>query len=140
MVSRPIRFASLLSAAFIIAAVVPPAARAADLDCEPVQIKCGGFEPNWNFELTTDNTLKFTDPENPNWETRPVTVVACARPASGGYTIIAGAPLDLSATIKRERCVEPNDQVRDHSISIRFNQGAETSASHPVSGTGCCWR
>jgi hypothetical protein len=140
MVSGPIRFASLLSAAFVIVAVAPPAARAADLYCEPIQIKCGGFEPNWSFELTTDNALKFTDPENPNWETKPVTVDACARRAGNGYTIEAGSLLDMSAQVKRERCVEPNDQVRDYSLSIRFNQGAETSSPRAVSGTGCCWR
>jgi len=140
MVSRLIRFAAALSTACFLIAIAPPAARAADLYCEPVQIKCGGFEPNWNFELTTNNTLKFTDPENPNWQTRPLTIDACARRAGNGYTIEAGSPLDLSARVKRERCVEPNDQVRDYSISIRFNQGAETGSPRAVSGTGCCWR
>lgn len=140
MVSHPIRFAFLLSAVFVLAAVAPPAVRAADLYCEPIQLNCGGFEPNWNFELATDNTLKFTDPENPNWQTRPLTIDACARRAGNGYTIEAGAPLDMSARVRRERCVEPNDQVRAYSISIRFNQGAETSSPRAVSGTGCCWR
>ena len=140
MVFHPIRFAFLLSAASVLIAVSPPAARAADIYCVPLQLTCGGFEPNWNFDLARDNTLKFTDPENPDWQTRPVTVDACARRAGSGYSIEAGAPLDMSAQVKRERCVEPNDQVRDYSISIRFNQGAETGASHHVSGTGCCWR
>jgi len=140
MVFHPIRFAVLLSAACVVIAVSPPAARAADIYCVPLKLSCGGFEPNWNFDLTSDNRLKFTDPENPGWQTRPLTVEACARPARNGYTIEAGAPLELSARVTRERCVEPNDRVRNYSISIRFNQGAATSASHPVSGTGCCWR
>ncbi len=140
MAFHPIRFAVLLSAVSSLLAIAPPAARAADIYCEPIRLNCGGFEPNWNFALTRDNTLKFTDPENPNWQTRPLTIDACARRAGSGYSIEAGAPLDMSAQVRRERCVEPNDRVRDYSISIRFNQGAETSSPRSVSGTGCCWR
>ena len=140
MVFHPIRFAVLLSAASFLLAIAPPAARAADIYCVPIQLKCGGFEPNWNFDLTSDNTLKFTDPENPDWQTRPLTVEACARPARNGYTIRTGGPLNLSARVRRERCVEPNDQVRNYSVSATFRQGAEGSNPRTVSGTGCCWR
>jgi len=140
MVFHPIRFAFLLSAASVLIAVSPPAARAADLYCVPLQLTCGGFEPNWNFDLTRDNTLKFTDPENPDWQTRPLTVTACARPARNGYTIRTDAPLELSARVTRGRCVEPNDAVRNYSVSVTFRQGAAGSNPRTVSGTGCCWR
>ena len=81
MVFHPIRFAVLFLAASFLITTAPPAARAADIYCVPIQIKCDGFEPNWNFALTTDNTLKFTDPENPDWQTKPLIIEACARPA-----------------------------------------------------------
>jgi hypothetical protein len=140
MVSHPIRFAAVLSAAVVLTTAVPPAAPAADIYCVPLKLTCAGFEPNWKFELATDNRLNFTDPENPDWQTRPLTVEACARPARNGYIITAGAPLELSARVTRARCVEPNDQVREYSVSITFKQGAAGSSPRTVNGTGCCWR
>jgi len=130
----------LASAAAVLALIAAPPAAAAEVHCAPVKLTCGGFEPNWNFELAEDGTMKFTDPENPDWQTKPLTVKACAQVATKGFIIKAGAPLDLSANVIQKRCVEPNDKVRPYSISIKFKQGATGSNPHTVSGTGCCWK
>jgi hypothetical protein len=136
---RPLRLASLPAAVLVVLTVALPAP-AADLDCAPLALTCAGFEPNWKFELARDGTLRFTDPENPDWQTRPLTLEACARPARNGYTVTADAPLAMTARVTRARCVEPNDAVRDHAVSITFRQGAQGGSPRTVSGTGCCWR
>ena len=79
------------------------AAVAADLACEPIEITCSGFEPNWRFSLANDGKLSFTDPENPGWETKPLVVKACgARLPNGDIELTAGAPLNLDASITSE--------------------------------------
>lgn len=138
MTLKPVLLASAAAVLALIAA--PPLAAAAEVYCTPVKLSCGGFEPNWNFDLAQDGTMKFTDPENPDWQTKPLTVKACARVATKGFTIEAGAPLDLSANVIHKRCVEPNDKVRPYSISITFKQGAAGNTPRTVSGTGCCWK
>lgn len=132
--------AALAVVALAVSAAVP--ARAADLDCQPIRLTCSGFEPNWLFELPGDGTIRFTDPENPDWETRPLTVSVCARPLSSGVIeIVSAAPLNLSATVRQEQCVEPNDDVQPFSIDASFVQGAAGGANPAqVSGVGCCWQ
>ena len=113
---------------------------AADLACEPIEITCSGFEPNWRFSLANDGKLSFTDPENPGWETKPLVVKACgARLPNGDIELTAGAPLDLDASITSEHCVEPDDTERPYSVDIKFTQGAGGGADpRSVTGTGCC--
>lgn len=126
-----------LAAAFALFATV---AQAADHACMPIKLTCSGFEPNWRFVLA-NNTLRFTDPENPGWETRPLVVRACAQPQRAGFAISAGAPLDMNATVRRARCIEPSGRRRALSISISYKQGAGGGANPAqVSGNGCCWR
>lgn len=126
-----------LAAAFALFATV---AQAADLACMPIKLTCSGFEPNWRFVLA-GNTLRFTDPENPGWETRPLVLAACAQPQGTGYAISTGAPLDMNATVRRARCTEPSGRPRALSISISYKQGAGGGANPAqVSGNGCCWR
>ena len=116
-------------------------ASAADAACVPISVKCAGFEPNWHFEFLSRSRLVFTDPENPDWQSRPLVVSACARAGAGGQVEIStGAPLDLTARIKENSCIAPNDDVHPFEISIRFRQGAKTSTGRLVKGTGCCWR
>lgn len=115
-------------------------ARAADAACAPVQLKCAGFEPNWLFELRGADTLDFTDPENPDWQSKPLTVPACAQPRAGGFDIAAGGALELSAHVEKAPCVAPNDAKHPYEVSIRFRQGAASGDGRTVTGTGCCWR
>lgn len=124
----------------LVAAAAAVPARAADLDCESIRLTCSGFEPNWLFELPGDGTVRFTDPENPDWETRPLTVSVCSRRlANGDIEIVSAAPLDLSATVLAEQCVEPDETVRPLSIDASFVQGAAGGMSPAqVSGPGCC--
>ena len=123
-----------LAAAF---ALFATAAHAADA-CIPVKFTCGGFEPNWSLRLPGNNTVRFTDPENPNWQTQPLVLPACAHASGNGYTVTAGAPLNLNATISKQKCTEPSGQKRNWSISISYVQGAAGGTPRPVSGTGCC--
>lgn len=127
--------------AVCITALSPSAAFAADAPCMGVSLKCAGFEPNWYFEMQGRDTLVFTDPENPDWQTKPLIVSACAQRLAGGTTrISAGAPLELSAIVEKAQCTAPNDDVHPYRISIKFRQGTAQGAGTPVSGTGCCWR
>lgn len=130
-----------LSICLLAGATAAPAA-AADLGCEPIRLTCSGFEPNWMLELPGDGTVRFTDPENPDWEVRPLVVSACARSnAAGTISIHSGAPLNLAATVRHEQCVEPNEEVRPFSIEASFVQGVAGGASPAqVSGVGCCWQ
>lgn len=132
---------ALLMAATLAASADGPA-RAADLDCEPIRLTCSGFEPNWLFELPGDGTVRFTDPENPDWQERPLVVSVCARRISADrIDIDSGPPLNLSAVVRHEQCVEPNDEVRPFSVKARFVQGAAGGASPgQVFGVGCCWQ
>lgn len=121
-------------------ATIATLAQAADYACMPIRLTCSGFEPNWRFVLA-GNTLRFTDPENPGWETRPLVLRACAQPQRAGFAISASAPLDLNATVRRARCTEPSGRPRPLSISISYRQGAGGGANPAqVSGNGCCWR
>jgi hypothetical protein len=124
-----------LAAAFAMLATI---AHAADR-CMPVKLTCSGFEPNWRFVLS-GTVLRFTDPENPNGGNPPLVLRACAQPQGPGYEISAGAPLDLTATVKRARCTEPSGRPRPYSISISYKQGASGGTPMQVQGTGCCWR
>ena len=136
---RPILASLALPLLFVTAA---PAAFAADL-CRDVALQCDGFEPNWQFNVGMDSegdqVLSFTDPENPDWQTRPLIVEACVQAISPDELHITSAgPLELDARLISETCVEPDDEVRPISIKASFNQGAETSNPNRVSGTGCC--
>ena len=140
MSSRPIISAALVVCT--LAASTITSVRAADLDCEPIRLTCSGFEPNWLLELPGDGTIRFTDPENPDWEQRPLVVSGCVRQLStGDIEIVSAAPLNLSATVRQEQCIEPNDAVRPFSIEGSFVQGAAGGANPAqVSGVGCCRR
>jgi uncharacterized membrane protein len=127
----------LLAAAL---AAIATAAPAADHACVPVKLTCGGSEPFWSFRLPGNNTVRFSDPANPNWQKQPLVLPACAHPDGSGYVITAGAPLNLNATVRKQRCVEENDRVRRYSISISYVQGADGGTQTQVSGPGCCWR
>ncbi len=52
-------------------------ANGADL-CGAEKFQCNGFEPNWRFVTTSDSAgnpvVQFLDPENPGWETGPLSV------------------------------------------------------------------
>lgn len=137
---RPIIAAALAVGTLAGSGLTPVAA--ADLGCEPVRLTCGGFEPNWQAELPGDGTIRFTDPENPDWQERPLVVSVCARQMSTGtIEIDSAAPLNFSATVHHEQCVEPNDEVRPFSVEASFIQGAGGGASPGlVSGVGCCWQ
>jgi hypothetical protein len=119
--------------------LIATAAHAADPGCMLIPLTCSGFEPNWSFALN-GTTLRFTDPENPAWQTRPLVVRACARPTPSGFKISAGAPLYLDAAVRVARCLEPSGQPRPLSISISYRQGAGGPTPRPVSGNGYCWR
>ncbi|HEX2257899.1 MAG TPA: hypothetical protein VHG92_14605 [Afifellaceae bacterium] len=138
-------FRPILSAALTLSVIVASAGtaeRAADLDCQPIRLTCSGFEPNWLFDLRGDGTIRFTDPENPDWESRPLTASVCARQLSSGtIEIVSAAPLNLSSIVRAEQCIEPNEEVRPFSIDASFVQGAAGGANPAqVSGVGCCWQ
>ena len=117
-------------------------APAADLDCDnTVKLTCSGFEPNWQFTLPGNGTVEFVDPENPNAAVTPLVVKACVNPiGKDAYRILAGAPLQLEATVTPQSCTEPNDAVKPLTISISFRQGAQGQSPTQVSGPGCCSR
>ena len=126
----------LLAAAVVLLA---HAAHAADHSCVPVKFKCGGAEPFWAFVLPGNGTIRFTDPENTNGGTPPLTIPVCAKPLSGGQTsITAGAPLGLTATVTHQTCTEPSGMTRPYTISISYTQGAAGGTPRQVSGPGCC--
>jgi uncharacterized membrane protein len=121
-------------------AMIATAAQAADHACVPVKLTWAGSEPFWSFRLPGNNTVRFSDPANPNWLTQPLVLPACAHPDGTGYVITAGAPLNLNATVRKQRCVEESERVRRYSISISYRQGASGGTPMQVSGPGCCWR
>jgi len=125
-------------------ALAATAAPAADL-CVNLPLRCSGFEPNWQFTIVSqdggNDIVRFTDPENPDWETKPLSVPGCVLQGSpNDYELTTDAPLSLEASITEQSCVEPNDEVSGFSISATFNQGALTGAPNRVTGTGCCRR
>jgi uncharacterized membrane protein len=131
--------AMLLAATAVALACAPMAAAGADLPCKPIRLKCSGFEPNWSFRLLANGTIRFSDPENPNWQTTPLVLPACAMRLAGQMiSISAGAPLDLTATVTPQACTEPSGTTRPYSISISYKQGALGSNPMQVTGTGCC--
>jgi hypothetical protein len=117
---------------------------AADL-CLPAQFKCNGFEPNWQFVTGVNGAgqtvVRFTDPENPNWQSEPLVVRGCVLQGSpNDFEVTTGAPLSLIANIVGQRCIEPNEDVTDFSVTARFVQGAVSDHPALVDGTGCCER
>jgi hypothetical protein len=137
--SHNIRFATAaLAAALAFAAAKAPAA---DL-CVDLALRCNGFEPNWQFTFDPDaGVVDFTDPENPNWETQPLSVEGCMFQGSpNDYELNADAPLSLQASITEQNCTEPSGEISDFSVSATFNQGALTGNPNRVTGTGCCVR
>ena len=126
--------------ALALLSALPAPAGSADLACADVQLVCSGFEPNWQFTLQ-GSSLSFIDPENPNWETAPLAVSACAaQESSAEWRITTPAPLSLAADIVEESCTQPNDEVWPFSVNASFTQGVEGSNPTAVSGTGCCRR
>lgn len=116
---------------------------AADL-CLDLKFRCDGFEPNWQLLTDTvaeggDTVVRFTDPENPDWETEPLIVDSCLLQGSpNDFELTTDAPLSLVASIVGQRCVQPNDDVTDFSVTATFIQGALTDNPGQVQGTGCC--
>jgi hypothetical protein len=132
---------ALLVAAATVAASLS-AARSADL-CLDTAFRCNGFEPNWQFTATEDDTgspvVSFTDPENPDWQSAPLVVGGRVRQGSpNDFEVTTDEPLSLVANIVGQSCTEPNEEVTDFSVTVTFNQGAQTPAPNRVEGTGCC--
>jgi hypothetical protein len=118
--------------------------RAADL-CLGDRFQCNGFEPNWQLftgtDASGDTVVRFTDPENPNWQTAPLVVHGCLLQGSpNDFELTTDAPLSLVANIVGQSCTEPNGDLTDFSVTVTFNQGAETPNPTRVDGTGCCKR
>jgi hypothetical protein len=135
--------ARVMIAASVLAAMAVPAL-AADL-CIDLRLQCDGFEPNWQFTTSVNlvgrTVVVFTDPENPNWETRPLVADGCMLQGSpNDYELTTGAPLSLIASITEQSCTLTNDEVVGFSVSARFVQGALGSTPRPVTGPGCCFR
>ncbi len=136
--------ARILLAACGSLAIGAPAAQAADL-CHQARFQCNGFEPNWQFVTIVDDAgnpaVRFIDPENPDWQTEPLAVRGCVLQGSpNDFEVTADAPLSLVANIVGQRCVEPNEDVTDFSVTVTFDQGAQTPSPNRVEGTGCCER
>ena len=118
-------------------------ASAADL-CIDVRFRCDGFEPNWQFLTDAvaeggDTVARFTDPENPNWETEPLIVNSCLlRSGPSEFELSTEAPLSLIASIVGQSCIQPNDDETDFSVIVMFIQGALSESPRPVEGVGCC--
>ncbi len=136
---RSIVFSLLTPVVFL---TLAPPANGADL-CRDIALQCDGFEPNWQFTLGLDSggdpLVSFIDPENPDWQSDPLVVAACAiQDSASQILIVTPAPLELDARVRSENCVQPNDEVRPYSVQVRFNQGAQTGSPRRISGTGCC--
>ena len=131
----------VLAAGLVTFIVLPDMASAADLPCQQIQLRCRGFEPSWSFVMSGNGTIRFTDPENPNWQTAPIVIQVCAHHQPGQRIgITAGPPLSLSATVKPQQCTEASGNVRPFFIDISYIQGAQTNMAHQASGNGCCWQ
>jgi hypothetical protein len=118
-------------------------AHAADL-CLDLKFKCDGFEPNWQLFTDVvadggDTVVRFTDPENPNWQTEPLIVDSCLLQGSpNDFELTTDAPLSLIANIVGQSCTQPNDDVTDFSVTVTFVQGALSGNPNQVQGAGCC--
>ncbi len=116
---------------------------AADL-CLDLKFRCDGFEPSWQLFTDVvadggDTVVRFTDPENPNWETGPLIVNSCLLQGSpNDFELSTEAPLSLIANIVGQTCVEPNDEETDFSVTVTFVQGALGADPRRVEGVGCC--
>lgn len=131
-------------AALMVAAGLVGSASAADL-CSVASFECNGFEPNWRFVTTTDAAgdvvVEFLDPENPGWESGPLSVGGCVLQGSpNDFEVTGDAPVSLLASIVGQSCTEPNDEVTDFSVTVTYTQGALSSNPRTVQGTGCCRR
>lgn len=130
----------LISTGALTAAALP--CRAADL-CLGQAFKCSGFEPNWQFTTAPagagQTSVSFVDPENPNWQSEPLVVDGCLLQGSpNDFELTTDAPLSLVASIVGQRCVEPNDDTTDFSVTVTYIQGALSDHPMQVQGTGCC--
>jgi hypothetical protein len=129
----------LLVAGVAAIADVPTPIFAADLSyqsCRRIRLTCRGFEPNWSFTLPGNGTIRFLDPQSPNFPA-PLVIQACATGSGSQINITAGAPLNLTATVTQQSCTEPSGQVRPRKITISYQQGAPGPGMQ-ISGTGCC--
>ena len=133
--------AVLVSFASVIVGAAP--APAADL-CLGLTFKCDGFEPNWQFTTHVvpeggDTVVRFTDPENPNWETEPLVVLSCLVQGSpNDFELRTDEPLSLVASIVGQSCVKPSEEVTDFSAIVSYIQGALSDHPRRVEGPGCC--
>jgi hypothetical protein len=134
-----LRAALFVSVVGLTAAMAP--ASAADL-CLDLKFRCDGFEPNWQLFTDTaegDTVVRFTDPENPDWETEPLIVDSCLLQGSpNDFELTTDAPLSLIANIVGQSCIQPNEDVTDFSVTVTFIQGALSGNPNQVEGTGCC--
>jgi hypothetical protein len=116
-------------------------ARAADL-CLNLEFRCDGFEPNWQLFTDVDGgdtIVRFTDPENPDWESEPLVVDSCLLQGSANdFKLTTDAPLSLIANIVGQSCTQPNGDLTDFSVTVTFIQGALSDHPAQVEGTGCC--
>ncbi len=135
-----------LAAALVQSATVAfaPQSAAADL-CLGETFRCNGFEPNW--QLTTgsggpnNTSVTFVDPENPGWEQGPLVISGCVLQGSpNDFEVTSDAPISLLASIVGQSCTEPSGDLTDFSVTVTFNQGAQTPNPNRVEGTGCCQR
>lgn len=141
--SRRVVSAALIAAIGLVAGAPGPAG-AADL-CLRAEFECIGFEPNWRFTTGVDDegdpAVYFIDPENPAWQYEPAVVDSCVLQGSpNDFEVTTDAPVSLVASIVGQSCTEPNGDLTDFSVTVTFNQGAQTSNPHSVEGTGCCRR
>ncbi|MGH6925247.1 MAG: hypothetical protein ACRED5_16060 [Propylenella sp.] len=116
--------------------------QAADL-CFSLKFRCDGFEPNWQLFTDADaegrTIVRFTDPENPSWETEPLVVDGCLLQGSpNDFELTTDAPLSLVASIVGQSCTQPNGDLTDFSVTVTFIQGALSDHPAQVEGTGCC--
>ena len=137
-------FPRLLLSAVLIGLAASGLARAADL-CLDMPVQCNGFEPSWQFTTDADGgggtTIRFIDPENPDWETEPLIIESCMLQGSpNDFELSTPEPLSLVASIVEQSCVEPNGDAADFAVTATFNQGALTPNPNRVDGTGCCKR
>ncbi len=117
-------------------------AGAADL-CLDVKLRCDGFEPSWQLFTAAKNSggtvVRFTDPENPNWESEPLVVESCLLQGSpNDFELTTDAPLSLIANLVGQSCTMPNDEKTDFSVTVTYVQGALSDHPATVQGTGCC--
>jgi hypothetical protein len=118
------------------------AGAAADL-CVDLKFRCDGFEPSWQLltdvDGAGDTVVRFTDPENPNFETEPLVFNSCLLQGSpNDFELTTEAPLSLIANIVGQSCTLPNGEATDFSVSATYMQGAVSDSPTRVEGAGCC--